>query len=180
MNYNRLLSISVPLGILLSGCSPYTKPATKSGSRSATTVKLYYAPMPNYVKYNHLEPHQKTVAKNVKPLPCNKTKKSFIIVALVQNADNTGSITYMTVDDDGKPGKPYSKANPSSENANSTLFSPLMFDDSFKVEPTTSGSGCREVKISGTVTGTDNKPKTDSWVSNSDNRINDDDVTWDH
>src|SRR5260221_14712864 len=120
MRYSRLLSISIPIGILLSGCSLYTKSVYTFGGRPATTVKLYYAPLPNYVKYNQLEnpPLKTAVAKTAKTAPpCSKKKKSFIAVTVVKNADNTGSMNYVIVDDNSAPGTPHSNS-----------FSPLMFE----------------------------------------------------
>lgn len=91
---------------------------------------------------------------------------------LAQNADKTGSITYVIVDGDGNPGDSYSKNKTTPENAKSTLFTrPLLFEKSLSVDPLKNG----EVKISGT--GTDNKPY--SWVSTQ-NTNADDDVTWDN
>jgi hypothetical protein len=180
MRYSRLLSFSIPLGILLSGCSLYTKSVYTLGSRPTTTVKLYYAPLPNYVKYNQLEspPLKTSVAKTAKTAPsCSKKKKSFIVVAVVKNADNTGSMSYVIVDDNAAPGTWHSNGNVSNENTNFTLFNPLMFGDSFSVDPITSGPKCGEVRISGR-TGVDTK--TQSWVSRQQHTSpHDDDVKWD-
>jgi hypothetical protein len=165
MRYSRLLSISIPIGILLSGCSLYTKSVYTLGSRPTTTVKLYYAPLPNYVKYNQLEspPLKTAVAKTAKTAPsCSKKKKSFIVVTVVKNADNTGSMNYVIVDDIARPGATHSNS-----------FGPLMFD-SLSVDPITSNPHCGEIMISGT----DKNGKRQCWVSKQEPNPHDSDVSW--
>jgi hypothetical protein len=113
MKPNRILFISIPIGILLSGCSTKQIPPS-SPSEIGISNQQQTKVLPNYVKHN---PHTVTQSHV-------KTTDATITVQLICPSDGSGAyINYWTTDKyDGQPGPPHSKNNNKNESFNSPLF----------------------------------------------------------
>src|SRR6267378_3433628 len=156
MKYNRLLSISIPVGILMSGCShnesaitpssgAFERPTTSQASGGKTGP--LHVIFPNYVK-----PNQGIYSKST----------AVIYVELVPLSSTTAYIRYQIKDRFGKTGHWHHKDKKTSENKDSTLFSTtfLYTNSPNDLSLTTLQSG--EVQITAVDA---NSKKSLTWVS---------------
>jgi hypothetical protein len=185
MKYNRILSISIPVGILLSGCGmtgkvtppPTSVPlgsAISSDGKNALTNATgtnHTQPFPNYVKHN---PH--TLSKLRYAKGTTATKYGNIYAELFKPYhDNRYYIRYMITDMDGYPGAWHWKDSGNNESSKSTLFT-TTFDHRNGKDIDVERDG-NEVTISGT--GTDGQCY--KWISDATDSTTypkDSDVKW--
>jgi hypothetical protein len=155
MKYNRLLFISIPIGILLSGCF--------MGQESATIrLPLHTAPLPRFVRHNPGQPEGAPAAA--------AARTPYITAHLVQDNDNQSYIEYWITDKIGT-GNPHSKKSGQNEDPTSSLFTTIFPLTDLDLKPTTD----QEVIIQATAT----DGRCYAWKSKSKNRISaDSDVLW--
>jgi hypothetical protein len=184
MKYYRFLSISFPVGILLSGCALSQKsaitPSSGASERSSSsqasertkaranvTIRQPTS-FPNYVKPNQTVPLLPVAAKSLK---ARSNSKAVIDGDFVKLDSTTGYIEYHITDGNGKTGNWHHRNQTTSENNNSTLFS-----TTFLLKPDLSLATLPSGEVE--ITATDAKSKKPlRWVS-SQNYCDDDDVTW--
>jgi hypothetical protein len=127
MKPNRILFISIPIGILLSGCSTKQIPPSSpseiginnqssngKNTRGEVIISQQTKALPNYVKHNPRTVTQSQV----------KTTDATITVQLICLSDGSGAyINYWTTDNGGRDGlPPHSKNNKKNESFDSPLF----------------------------------------------------------
>jgi hypothetical protein len=157
MKYNRLLFISIPIGILLSGCLMSQRSATISSSKD----KLHTGPLPYFVRHNQGLPVATPTA--------TAARTPYITAHLVQDNDNQSHVEYWITDKYG-PGNKHSK-NSNNEDPTSSLFTTIFPVTDLDLKPTKDG----EVIIQATAT----DGRCYAWKSKSKNRISADcDVLW--
>lgn len=183
MKYNRILSIFIPVGILLSGCGMTQKgtqppPSVPLGSAISSDGKNaltnatgtnHTQPLPNYVKHN---PH--TLSKLRYAKGTTATKYAHIHAELFFSPnDKQYYIQYKITDNRGVPGTFHSKDSTNNESNTSTLFT-MAFDHAADIDVEQHG---KEVTIS--ATGTDGHCyKWMSDATDSTTHPNDSDVKW--
>ena len=187
MKYNRLLSISISIGILLavwavieksttSGQAADTDPASPSPSPTATVTKgpiQDAGPFGNYVKHNPGIESSKATANRKHP----KTDSWFFVQLFSKDNGTTFYVRYIITDQYGVPTEWHSYfSHDINEDQGSSLFS-TKFDYSMGINVSTTSDG-KEVTITGTDT-SDKKSKT--WTSKTDdsgNHQDDGDTSW--
>lgn len=188
MKYYSLVSISIPIGMLLSGCGHYAMTTSSVAFERSTSSQppgtkmaiAFFSPkptatavlLPNYVKHN--ESIKYPIVKNA-----TTPTKAFIEVQLTKPDSTTGQqyIQYRITDTyippvigvvtGGHKGRWHHKDAVTFENKDSDLFS-----TSFTTLPLVTPFG-NEVKISGD----DARGGHHEWVSKSENQFSDD-VKW--
>ncbi|MBV8098833.1 MAG: hypothetical protein JOZ31_06725 [Verrucomicrobia bacterium] len=189
MKYNRLLSISISSGILLSlwaiGEKSITigkagNPPAPAPSASATPLEgpVLDVPITGFVKHNPDAMNQSSLTASLSTSRSKAAAKNhpkvtawFYAQLVSEDGGNTGYIRYSITDTEGIPSTWHSKYSRDNESPNSTLFTTLCdFHSGIHVAAREDG----EVLITGTVQG-----KAVLWTSNSDIVKDDDgDVTW--
>jgi hypothetical protein len=168
MNFNHLLSISIPVGILLSGCMTQkgTPPVLSVPSGSAITNDgkeilanaagtNHTQPFQNYVKHN---PHSGLNRSDSKRNTAIKFAKIYAEL-FVPYHDRQYYIRYKITDKDNWPGVWHWKDSGNNESSNSTLFT-TTFDHSKDIDVQPDG---KEVTITGTgINGKCHKWKSDA------------------
>lgn len=182
MKYNRILSISIPIGILLSGCTttPLSQPSgTNTSHQSSGTKKArptranHIQPLPYYVKFHH-----GLLKSRVSKVATATTCPNIYADLFKSPDDNQYYIRYIIRDKNGKPGEWHSKKSVNNESCRSKIFTTTFkydIDNDIDVEASADG---REVTIQGT--GTDGKCYEWQSDSNKDSDSDDDDsdVRW--
>jgi hypothetical protein len=179
MKYYSLVSISIPIGMLLSGCGHYamrtssvaleqsTQPPDGKKVVTKVTAKSTVVPLPNYVKHN--ESLQYPIVNAT-----TSTKASIEVQLTKPDSKSQAHIQYRIKDTypgflkSGHQGRWHHKDAVTHENKDSDLFSTL-----FTNLPSVTLLPSNEVQISGK----DAKGGSHTWVS-CQNKFGDDDVTW--
>jgi|HubBroStandDraft_6_1064221.scaffolds.fasta_scaffold16042_2 hypothetical protein len=161
---------------MLFGCANCEQSMTtkKKESSHRASVKMDFAPMPNFIRHNPGLILRKKKTKDTKDTKKTTAKRvPYIFVEFTQTAGGTADISYVIADGfSGLAGDRYSNSN----NSNPSLFNtPLLFDDSLSVTGITRGASKGEVEICGTDATT--TAMTHAWVSQQRNDP-DKDVTW--
>src|SRR5260370_10003573 len=120
MKHNRLLFISIPIGILLSGCF--------MGQESATTrFPLHTAPLPLFVRHNPGQPVGTPAAA--------AARTPYITAPLVQDNNNQSYIDY-SITAKISNGNPHSKKSSQNEDPTSSLFTTIFPLTDLDLKPT--------------------------------------------
>jgi hypothetical protein len=182
MKYSRLLSISIAVGILLSGCckpqdtavmSAVVPPMTPS-VRSSRNDILHVAPLPGYVKHNQGLEIQNRGLGRAKPGTVTAKSTAYISVHLIPSTVDNQVIEYWITDRDGKSGAKHSQYTNNNETGGSTLFT-TTFAPGADVDVVRTTPDKNEVIIKGK--GADGNQY--AWTSASAaSPANDDDVSW--
>jgi hypothetical protein len=158
---------------MLFGCANCEQSMTtkKKESSHRASVKMDFAPMPNFIRHNPGLILRKKKTKDTKKTTAKRVP--YIFVEFTEIGGGATDITYVIADRySGLTGARYSKSN----NSNPSLFNtPLLFDDSLSVTGITRGASKGEVEICGTDATT--TAMTHAWVSQQRNDP-DKDVTW--
>jgi hypothetical protein len=167
MKLNRLLAISIPIGILLSACAMTHNSGQTGNSNTSSLIAtakgpVHHGPLPNYVKHNQgIELLGRKIKSN-----CPGAKAHIHVQLVEPKNDNRAYIRYLITDkyDDGTPGEWHSNQDPdSNETPKSALFT-TTFD--FHKDITVNQLG-NEVTVTGTPIGLNGVTKT--WTSDSTN-----------
>jgi hypothetical protein len=186
MKYYSLVSISIPIVILLSGCGHYAMTTSSVAFERSTssqppgtkmviaffTAKPTPVPLPNYVKHN--ESIKNPPISNATP----PTKASIEVQLTTPDSTNQQYIQYRIKDTypgfltSGHKGRWHHKNAVTCENDDPKL---KLFSTPFTILPSVTPRPNNEVQISGK----DAKGVLHTWVSKQNRFDGDDDVSWD-